>query len=89
MFSGAAPLSKDIQNQVIKRISKGKFLPVRQGYGMTELSILTTYHDSNIEVSEYVDESVGVMMPGMSGKVSHKYKQLYLNFVHFNSFYSF
>lgn len=80
MYSGAAPLSKDIQSQVIKRIGKGKCLPVLQGYGMTELSILTTFHDSNFEVGEYMDESVGVVMPGMSGKVSHKYKRLYLNY---------
>lgn len=80
MYSGAAPLSKDIQNQVIKRIGKGRFLPVLQGYGMTELSILTTFHDSNFEASEYVDESVGVVVPGMLAKVSHKHKQVYLNY---------
>lgn len=80
MFSGAAPLPKDIQKQVIIRIGKGRYLPVLQGYGMTELSILTTFHDPNFEVNESMDESVGVVVPGMSGKVSHKYKQLYLNY---------
>lgn len=69
IYSGAAPLSKETENQVINRISKKKSLPVLQGYGMTELGILATFHDkTSVEIAS---GSVGSLVSGMSGKVSH------------------
>lgn len=67
VYSGAAPLSQDIQNEVARRIGKNQpqRLKVTQGYGMTELSILVTIHHDQ----ESVDSSVGKLMYGMLGKV--------------------
>lgn len=67
IYSGAAPLSLDIQNEVAKRIGKNRSLKVSQGYGMTELSILVTLHKN----SGVINNSVGTLMYGMSGKVRH------------------
>ncbi|XP_060857878.1 uncharacterized protein LOC132935368 [Metopolophium dirhodum] len=67
IYSGAAPLSLDIENEVINRIGKGKPLKVFQGYGMTELSILSTFPGQN--EAEHVNGSVGKLICGMSGKV--------------------
>lgn len=74
IYSGAAPLSLDIENEVINRIGKGKPLKVFQGYGMTELSIVSTYN-GQIE-AENVNGSVGKLICGMSGKVSCVYNEL-------------
>lgn len=67
IYSGAAPLSLDIENEVVNRIGKGKPLKVFQGYGMTELSIVSTIPDQN--KTEHVNGSVGKLICGMSGKV--------------------
>ncbi|VVC29735.1 AMP-binding, conserved site,AMP-binding enzyme, C-terminal domain,AMP-dependent synthetase/ligase [Cinara cedri] len=67
IYSGAASLSQDVQNDVAKRIGKNKHIKVLQGYGMTELSILVTMHDKNTEAS--VNGSVGKLIDGMAGKV--------------------
>jgi len=69
IFSGAAPLSKEIENKVTNRIGKNKSLPVLQGYGMTELGIIATFH-SKVSV-EFASGSVGSLVPGMSVKVSY------------------
>lgn len=68
IYCGAAPLSLDIQNEVVKRIGKNKLLKVFQGYGMTELSIVSTIPSQN--TAEPVSSSVGKLVSGMSGKVS-------------------
>lgn len=68
IYSGAAPLSQDVQNDVTKKVGKNKQIKVLQGYGMTELSILVTMHDKNTEMS--VNGSVGKVLNGMMGKVS-------------------
>lgn len=71
IYCGAAPLSKDIQIEVLKRISKANNpLKLFQGYGMTELCILSTAHSSDINESTY--GSVGTLLSGMSGKVCTK-----------------
>lgn len=66
--SGAAPLSTDIQNEVAKRIGKGKSLPVLQGYGMTELCFVSTFHTKDSAITSEL--SVGCIINGMSAKVS-------------------
>lgn len=71
IYSGAAPLSLDIQQEIIKRIGKGKPLIVLQGYGMTESCILATLHNENNEIT--VNSSVGNLFRGMSAKVSFIY----------------
>lgn len=68
IYSGAAPLSLDIQHEVVKRIGKGPPLTVLQGYGMTESCILATLHDEDKDIP--VNGSVGKLICGMSGKVS-------------------
>lgn len=68
IYSGAAPLSLEIEDEVISRIGKGKPLKVFQGYGMTELSIVSTCPGPNED--EHVNGSVGKLICGMSGKVS-------------------
>lgn len=75
IYSGAAPLSQDIQNNVLKRIGKNKPLQVLQGYGMTELSILTTFQEHDVNSN---DSSVGKLISGMSGKVSRSILVNYL-----------
>lgn len=70
IYSGAAPLSKEIQSKVVHRIGKGNQLKVLQGYGMTESSIVSTFHGAN--TVECVDGSVGHLICGMSAKVSYK-----------------
>lgn len=70
IYSGAAPLSQEIQNEVGKRIMNSKSntpIKVFQGYGMTELSIVVTI-PSNTDVS--IHGSVGKVMSGMWAKVS-------------------
>uniref|UniRef100_A0A2S2NIC6 Luciferin 4-monooxygenase n=1 Tax=Schizaphis graminum TaxID=13262 RepID=A0A2S2NIC6_SCHGA len=67
IYSGAAPLSLNIENEVINRIGKGKQLKVFQGYGMTELSVVVTAADES-EVN-HTSGTVGKVICGMSGKV--------------------
>ncbi|CAH1733227.1 uncharacterized protein LOC114129932 [Aphis gossypii] len=67
IYSGAAPLSLNTENEVINRISKGKPLNVFQGYGMTELSVVST--TSGQGGVEHTSGSVGKLICGMSGKV--------------------
>jgi len=74
IYCGAAPLSLDTENEVINRIGKGKPLKVFQGYGMTELSILSTFSGQN--EAENVNGSVGKLICGMSGKVSCVHNEL-------------
>lgn len=68
IYSGAAPLSLNTENEVINRIGKGKPLNVFQGYGMTELSMVST--TSGQGGVEHTSGSVGKLICGMSGKVS-------------------
>jgi len=68
IYSGAAPLSLDIQNEIIKRISKSKPLQILQGYGMTELCFVSTCRGQESE--DYMSNSVGNVICGMSAKVS-------------------
>lgn len=69
IYTGAAPLPKEIGCQVTSRIGKEKSLPVLQIYGMTELCIVVTYQSkTSIEFSY---GCVGNLVPGMLGKVSH------------------
>uniref|UniRef100_A0A2H8TDR8 Luciferin 4-monooxygenase n=1 Tax=Melanaphis sacchari TaxID=742174 RepID=A0A2H8TDR8_9HEMI len=67
IYSGAAPLSLNIENEVINKIGKGKPLKVFQGYGMTELTMVSTLPDQN--EFEHTNGSVGKLISGMSGKV--------------------
>lgn len=71
IYSGAAPLSKDIQLKVIERIGKDNSLKILQGYGMTESSFLSTHHGE--DTVENVHGSVGKLMSGMAAKVSCVY----------------
>lgn len=71
IYSGAAPLSLEIENEVINRIGKSKPLKVFQGYGMTELSIVSTIPGPN--EAEHVNGSVGKLICGMSGKVNSEH----------------
>lgn len=72
IICGAAPLSKDIQIEVSKRISKGNTqLKVLQGYGMTELCVVSTFYTQN--TCQFAHGSVGNLLHGMSGKVCTKY----------------
>lgn len=76
IYSGAAPLSLDIQKDVKKRIGKCKPLQVLQGYGMTELTILTTFNLNDEATSD--NGSVGKLISGMSGKVS---QSMFINYL--------
>lgn len=64
---GAAPLSPETRNTVAQRVGKDRSMAVEQGYGMTELGILTTYNKKNSVTSSV--SSVGTLINGMSGKV--------------------
>lgn len=68
IYSGAAPLSLDIQHEIAKRIGKNKPLKVLQGYGMTESCIIATLHDEEKDIP--INSSVGKLLHGMSAKVS-------------------
>ncbi|KAL6261182.1 hypothetical protein P5V15_008706 [Pogonomyrmex californicus] len=61
IWSGAAPLSKEIQNAVSKRLN---ITEIKQGYGLTEttLGVLRT-----LDIIK--PGSVGVLVPGISAKV--------------------
>jgi len=69
IYSGAAALSKEKENQITNRIGKNKSLPILKGYGMTELGVLATFH--NKTSFEFASDSVGSLVPGVSGKVSN------------------
>ncbi|XP_011881345.1 PREDICTED: 4-coumarate--CoA ligase 1 isoform X2 [Vollenhovia emeryi] len=62
VWSGAAPLSKEIQEAVAKRLN---ITEVKQGYGLTEttLAVLRSPNDK-IKLG-----SVGIVVPGISAKV--------------------
>jgi 4-coumarate--CoA ligase len=68
IYSGAAPLSLDIQHEIAKRIGKNKSLTILQGYGMTESCVLATLHDEDKDLP--INNSVGKLLRGMSAKVS-------------------
>ncbi|XP_026671441.1 luciferin 4-monooxygenase-like [Ceratina calcarata] len=61
ILCGAAPLPKDVSDDV-KRLTGIKY--VRNGYGMTELSIIT-----NLSERSCIDDTVGPIMPGFKGKI--------------------
>ncbi|XP_050438535.1 uncharacterized protein LOC126844403 isoform X2 [Adelges cooleyi] len=69
IYSGAAPLSQDIEIEVAKKIGKGKSIEVQQGYGMTELSILATCADGSNANNKPLPGAVGNVMYGMLAKV--------------------
>ncbi|XP_050531474.1 luciferin 4-monooxygenase isoform X2 [Daktulosphaira vitifoliae] len=70
IYSGAAPLSHEVELEVIKKIGKGKPLIVEQGYGMTELSILATCHVHTENSQHPVPPgTIGNLLLGMSAKV--------------------
>lgn len=64
IVSGAAPLSKDVQKAAQERLKLKE--DIRQGYGMTELSVSTTL----MPTKKNRMGSVGVVVPGMKCKVS-------------------
>lgn len=63
IWSGAAPLSKETQKAVAKRLNVSE---IKQGYGLTEttLSVLRAPDDTAIKYG-----SVGVLFPGISAKI--------------------
>ncbi|XP_012528431.1 4-coumarate--CoA ligase 1 [Monomorium pharaonis] len=61
VWSGAAPLSKEIQNAVAKRLN---ITEVKQGYGLTETTLAVLGSTDKIKPG-----SVGVLLPGISAKV--------------------
>lgn len=69
IYSGAAPLPKEILLNVIKRLDKDNTLKILQGYGMTELTMVSTLHDVNI--AKCIHGSVGKLICGMTAKVSN------------------
>lgn len=69
IYSGAAPLPKDILLNVIKRLDKDKTLKILQGYGMTELTMVSTIYD-DVNTVKCVLGSVGKLICGMAAKVS-------------------
>lgn len=63
-----APLSKDIQLDVSKRLrNHNELLKNFQGYGMTESTVVATIQ--NPETCLHVDDSIGQLLCGTSGKV--------------------
>lgn len=63
IICGAAPLSKDVQEAVSKRLG---VQDIRQGYGMTETSILATAFRDGVPIKM---GSSGRVVKGMFGKV--------------------
>lgn len=68
IYSGAAPLPKEILLDVIQRLRKDGSLKILQGYGMTESCVVSTLYDANI--TKCVHGSVGKVICGMAAKVS-------------------
>ncbi|XP_037030650.1 4-coumarate--CoA ligase 1-like [Bradysia coprophila] len=62
IFCGAAPLSKEIEDEVYKRIG---VLAIRQGFGMSEMTLSVLSQDQE----HCSSGSVGCLRPGMYGKV--------------------
>lgn len=62
IFSGAAPLGKEIQEEASKRLK----CPINQGYGMTELSPLSHCMDLG---KQPVPGSVGFLAANMEAKI--------------------
>ncbi|KAG4067238.1 hypothetical protein HA402_000229 [Bradysia odoriphaga] len=62
IFCGAAPLSKEIEDEVYKRIG---VLAIRQGFGMSEMTLSVLQQDQE----HCTSGSVGCLRPGMYGKV--------------------
>lgn len=69
---GAAPLPRDLAVEVQKRLKCG---PIRNGYGMTELSIITNMSDR----SDDSNGDVGRVIPGLLCKVIDQETQEPLN----------
>eukprot|EP00123_Amoebidium_parasiticum_P012921 comp21659_c0_seq1/m.30459 comp21659_c0_seq1/g.30459 ORF comp21659_c0_seq1/g.30459 comp21659_c0_seq1/m.30459 type:complete len:581 (-) comp21659_c0_seq1:477-2219(-) len=65
MVSAAAPLSKEVTDQLYARLPKLEV--IRQGYGMTELSPFTHY--DYLARSKMMEGSGGVLVPNTLGKV--------------------
>ena len=61
LICGAAPLPREVGEQVKKR-TKVKY--IRNGYGMTELSVVVAVSDRTLD-----DDNVGVLLPDLIGKV--------------------
>lgn len=66
IFSGAAPLSHEIQDEVFKRIGN-RSINIFQGYGMTELSIAATISNDS---DKLLNGTIGKIISGMWAKVS-------------------
>lgn len=64
IYCGAAPLSVDLIPQVLARLPTAC---VRQGYGMTELSVVITVMPP---LNNSLSGSVGKLAPGLQAKVS-------------------
>jgi 4-coumarate--CoA ligase len=69
IYCGAAPLSAELQDAVVKKL---KTTEIRQGYGLTENSLVT------IAVKNGLNKlgSSGCLIPGMEAKVCHTNKFL-------------
>ena len=63
-MSGAAPLSKSLQERVTKVLWNGTKLATN--WGMTEVVAVATMYPAGKEIT---DGSVGVLLPGMEAKV--------------------
>jgi acyl-CoA synthetase (AMP-forming)/AMP-acid ligase II len=64
VISGAAPLDEDLAGRAEERIGA----PIRQGYGMTELSPVS--HHTPFEIADQVPPgSVGRLIPGTEGRL--------------------
>ena len=61
LICGAAPLPRDVGEEVKKRT---KVKCIRNGYGMTELSVAAAMSDRTLD-----DDNVGVLMPDLTGKI--------------------
>lgn len=63
LLCGAAPLSKETQDAVYARLPNLKV--IRQGYGMSEMTLSTL-----VQLGKFMKSgSVGVLRPGMQGKI--------------------
>jgi len=68
LFSGAAPLGKEIARGVQKRLGKcagGDVVPIRQGYGMTEMSPAALVAKMGTDKPD----AVGQLLPNMQMKI--------------------
>ncbi|KAJ7735764.1 AMP binding protein [Mycena metata] len=68
LFSGAAPLGKDLVHQVKQRLRKlGAICEISQGYGLTETS--PTTHLLSVEDSERKMGSIGSLLPNLEARL--------------------